>query len=100
MRSCRRFAEISACTEGSALRCIRSFSLSIIYFDNSLIKMLYWMCEKTDMAPTGPQILHAIKRNFGGLKEENLDPVQEFIAKLPSGLNQPPDLQSIPPEVS
>lgn len=62
--------------------------------------MLYWMCEKTDMSPTGPQILHAIKRNFGGLKEENLDPVQEFIANLPSGLNQPPDLQIIPSDVS
>ena len=32
----------------------------------SLIKMLYWMCERCDRPPTGRQFEHAIKRNFGG----------------------------------
>ena len=37
----------------------------------SLIKMLYWMCEKTNRPPSGPQLQHAIKRNFGGLEDFN-----------------------------
>ena len=32
----------------------------------SLVKMLYWMCEKTQSDPTNKQLEHAIKRNFGG----------------------------------
>ena len=32
----------------------------------SLIKMLYWMCERCHLPPTGRQLEHAIKRNFGG----------------------------------
>ena len=35
-----------------------------IYY--SLIKMLYWMCERCDRPPTGRQFEHVIKRNFGG----------------------------------
>ena len=31
--------------------------------------MLYWMCEKNKLPPTGPQLQHAIKRNFGGLED-------------------------------
>ena len=33
--------------------------------------MLYWMCERTRNPPTEKQLEHAIKRNFGGLKELN-----------------------------
>ncbi len=32
----------------------------------SLIKMLYWMCERCHRPPTGRQLEHVIKRNFGG----------------------------------
>ena len=66
----------------------------------SLIKMLYWMCEKTKMPLTGPQLLHAIKRNFGGLEDKNLDPVQEFLRRLPSTIDRPPDMRNVPYEVS
>ena len=66
----------------------------------SLIKMLYWMCEKTKMPLTGPQLLHAIKRNFGGLEDKNLDPVQEFLRRLPSTIDHPPDMRNVPYEVS
>ena len=31
--------------------------------------MLYWMCQKSQKPPTGPQLQHAIKRNFGGLED-------------------------------
>ena len=60
--------------------------------------MLYWMCEKTDMSLTGPQLSHAIRRNFGGLEDKNLDPVQEFLRRLPP-IDLPPDLSIIPDEV-
>ena len=66
----------------------------------SLIKMLYWMCEKTNMPPTGPQLVHAIKRNFGGLQDENIDPEMKFREKLPNNIDESPDLMSIPPDVS
>ena len=41
--------------------------------------MLYWMCAKTKLPPTGPQLEHAIKRNFGGLEDENLKPDEIFM---------------------
>jgi len=62
--------------------------------------MLYWMCKKTKMPLTGPQLLHAIKRNFGGLEDRNLDPVQEFLRRLPSTINHPFDMSNVPWEVS
>ena len=41
--------------------------------------MLYWMCKKSSCHHlTWPQMKHAIMRNFGGLKSENLDPLKEF----------------------
>ena len=52
------------------------------------------------MPPTGPQLVHAIKRNFGGLEETGLDPEQMFFQRLPSNIDEPPDLASIDPEVS
>jgi len=61
--------------------------------------MLYWMCEKTKMSLTGPQLLHAIKRNFGGLEDKNLDPVQEFLRRLPNTIDRPPDMRNVPHEV-
>ena len=54
---------------------------------NSLIKMLYWMCEKSNRPPTGPQLQHAIKRNFGGL--ENFDTYEIFKNYLPNIENKP-----------
>ena len=69
-------------------------------FSNSLIKMLYWMCEETNKHPTGPQLMHAIKRNFGGLKEDNLDPEEVFWNQLPKSIDNTPDLSNISEEVS
>ena len=52
------------------------------------------------MPPTGPQLVHAIKRNFGGLKEEDLDPEKVFWDLLPKDVDRPPDLERIQPDVS
>ena len=60
--------------------------------------MLYWMCEKTKKPPYGPQLVHAIRRNFGGLRE--LDPEKMFRKQLPSDIDEPPDLTNIDPDVS
>ena len=51
------------------------------------------------MPPTGPQLVHAIKRNFGGLQDEDLDPEIKFREKLPNNIDESPDLRTIPPEV-
>ena len=61
--------------------------------------MLYWMCKKTDMPLTGPQMEHAIRRNFGGLEDSSLDPVEIFRTKLKGKLNDNPDMSSIAIEV-
>ena len=52
------------------------------------------------MPPTGPQLVHAIKRNFGGLKEKDLDPEEIFWGLLPNDVDRPPDLENIPLDVS
>ena len=53
---------------------------------NSLIKMLYWMCKKSGGRPLSwPQMKHAVMRNFGGLKSEELDPFLEFSRRLNMG---------------
>ena len=44
--------------------------------------MLYWMCDKSNLPPTGPQLQHAIKRNFGGL--EDFDTYEIFLTYLPN----------------
>ena len=45
--------------------------------------MLYWMCKKSGGRPlTWPQMEHAIKRNFGGMKSDKLDPFEEFRTRL------------------
>lgn len=66
----------------------------------SLIKMLYWMCEKTDMPPTGPQLIHAIKRNFGGLEESGLNTEIIFRQVLVRDIDTPPDLSIMKSGVS
>lgn len=69
-------------------------------FTSSLIKMLYWMCEKTRMPPTGPQLVHAIKRNFGGLEESGVDPEGMFFEKLPRNIHESPNMNSFHPDVN
>ncbi len=45
----------------------------------SLIKMLYWMCERSMCQPLSwLQMEHAICRNFGGLESEEIKPLEEF----------------------
>ena len=58
------------------------------------------MCAKTRLPLTGPQLLHAINRNFGGLEDKNVEPVQEFVEKLPNTIFNPPDLSNVRVEVS
>ncbi len=67
------------------------------YHTHSLIKMLYWMCEKSEMPPTWPQLRHAIQRNFGGLEEKGLNPLEEFTRRIHTRME--PDLTMIPEEV-
>ena len=52
------------------------------------------------MPLTGPQLVHAIRRNFGGIEEENLNPEKIFLSLLPKGTSKPPDLSNIPCDVS
>lgn len=42
----------------------------------SLVKMVYGFVEKSKKQPTWHEMLHAIKRNFGGL--DQVDPVESF----------------------
>lgn len=65
----------------------------------SLIKMLYYMCEKTDLPLTWPQLKHAIKRNFGGLEPDDWNPYDEFTKQIQMG-HDLPDLTNIPEEVN
>ena len=58
------------------------------------------MCEKTNMPPTGPQLVHAIKRNFGGLEESGVNPETVFLSRLRINIDEAPDLSDIDPEVS
>ena len=64
---------------------------------SSLIKMLYWMCKKSGLPPTWPQLKHAIRRNFGGMESDELDTLEEF--KQYIHLTDTPNLQSIPEQV-
>ena len=60
--------------------------------------MLYWMCEQSGIPLTAPQLEHAIKRNFGGLEDEILNPLDIFRARIHA--TEPPDLSHIPLEVN
>ena len=67
---------------------------------SSLIKMLYWMCEKSKQGLTWPQLQHAIYRNFGGMESDELDPLKVFKKWIPIPIKGcVPDLQSISHEV-
>ena len=48
----------------------------------SLIKMLYWMIYKTNQPLTIRQLEHAVKRNFGGLDNNEIDAVDIFKKKI------------------
>ena len=50
---------------------VSRFSPVPFFTYSSLVKMLYWMCEKTLSDPTNKQLEHAIKRNFGGHEKVN-----------------------------
>ena len=63
----------------------------------SLIKMLYSMCQKSQRLPTWRQLEHAIKRNFGGLETEKLNPFKEFERLITIDREQ--DLSNVPVEV-
>ena len=49
------------------------------------------MCEKSNRPPTGPQLQHAIKRNFGGL--EDFD-TYEIFKLFVHNIEQSPDLST------
>ena len=51
------------------------------------------------MPLTGPQLVHAIKRNFGGLEESGVDPEEIFLNHLSRNLDEKADLMTIDPEV-
>ena len=48
----------------------------------SLIKMLYWMIKKTNQPLTMKQLEHAVKRNFGGLDNDEVDALEIFKKKI------------------
>ena len=48
----------------------------------SLIKMLYWMIKKTNQPLTMRQLEHAVKRNFGGLDNDEVDALKIFKKKI------------------
>ena len=54
------------------------------------------MCEKSKLPPTGPQLQHAIKRNFGGL--EDFDTFNIFKRFL-KNIEDQPDLTGLSKEV-
>ena len=52
--------------------------------------MLYWMCKKSrGLHLTWPQMKHAIMRNFGGLKSDEVDPFEEFCKQLNMAEEEP-----------
>ena len=48
----------------------------------SLIKMLYWMIKKTNQPLTKKQLEHAVKRNFGGLYNDEVNALGIFRKKI------------------
>ena len=53
----------------------------------SLIKMVFSFVEKSKQPPTWFEMLHAIKRNFGGLENIQLDPETRFRNALTGKVN-------------
>ncbi|KAL3881537.1 hypothetical protein ACJMK2_027969, partial [Sinanodonta woodiana] len=64
----------------------------------SLIKMIYSFCEKSKKFPTWHQLLHAIKRNFGGLNSVN--PEETFTKKLLAVVKKDAQPESSDPDCS
>ena len=64
--------------------------------------MLYWMCERSVGLPlSGPQLEHAIKRNFGGLDSSVFSPVNIFKTAIDfEDSRQWPDFSEISEEVN
>jgi len=56
------------------------------------------MCERSGLPPTWPQLKHAIKRNFGGLELDELNPYKEFKDRIQMN-RDPPDLTDVSEEV-
>ena len=56
------------------------------------------MCEQSGVRPTWQQLEHAIKRNFGGLESEDLDPFKEFEKCIVMD-HALPDLSTFPEKV-
>ncbi len=54
----------------------------VLFTPHSLIKMLYSMCQVSKEIPTWPQLEHAIKRNFGGMEDENFNPIDLFKSEI------------------
>ena len=46
--------------------------------------MLYWMMKKSETVLTKAQLVHAIRRNFDGYDDSELDPLKEFEKALMS----------------
>ena len=57
------------------------------------------MCDKSGNPPTWPQLEHAIRRNFGGLDEATLNPLEEFKKNLPC-IREPFNVTQVSPEVN
>jgi len=59
------------------------------------------MCEKTKnySSPSWPQLEHIIKRNFGGLELDELNPYEEFEKLIPMR-REPPNLTDVPTQVT
>ena len=51
------------------------------------------MCDKSQSPPTGMQLEHAIRRNFGGLDEQDFNSLNIFAEKLPV-LEKEPDVRN------
>ena len=47
------------------------------------------------MLSTGPQLVHAIKRNFGGLEDVGVSPEEIFREYLAVNIDKPPDMTNI-----
>ncbi len=58
--------------------------------------MLYYMCQKSNRLPTRAQLEHAIRRNFGGLETEELNPFKEFEDLI--NITKDQDLSDVPIE--
>ena len=61
---------------------MNTHNYSLFVYVISLIKMLYWMVNKTDSPLTEKQLIHAIQRNFDGLDE--FDATKMFLNHIDS----------------